>query len=66
MCQGTAGQAKTLELSPPEKLGSHHVTEHFDCGEASIDDYLQNKALKAQEAKHAMVSVCPFQFTRMT
>jgi len=63
MCQGTAGQAKTLELSPPEKLGSHHVTEHFDCGEASIDDYLQNKALKAQEAKHAMVYVVCFKDT---
>lgn len=63
MCQSTSSQAKALELSPPEKLGPHHVTVHFDCGEPSIDDYLQNKAFKAQEAKHAMVYVVCFKGT---
>ena len=63
MCQRTSSQTKALELSPPEKLGSHHVTDHFDCGELSVDDYLQNKALKAQEAKHAMVYVVCFKGT---
>lgn len=53
-----------MELSPPEKLGSHHLTGHFNCGEPSIDEYLRNKALKAQEAKYAMVYVVCFKGTQ--
>ncbi len=63
MCQESVNKTKTLELSPPEKLGKHHVTALFECGEPSVDDYLKNKALKAQEAKHAMVYVVCFKGT---
>ncbi|POA82535.1 hypothetical protein C1882_21880 [Pseudomonas sp. FW305-E2] len=63
MRQETAFQAEALELSPPEKLGSHHVTANFDCNEPSINDFLRSKALKAQDAKHAMVYVVCFKGT---
>ncbi|MNJ46468.1 hypothetical protein D3C77_415980 [compost metagenome] len=65
MRQETVSKTKTLELSPPEKLGKHHITDQFECGEASIDDYLRNKALKAQDAKHAMVYVVCFKDTNV-
>lgn len=65
MRQETASKTKALELSPPEKLGKHHVTNQFECGEASIDEYLRSKALKAQEAKHAMVYVVCFKGTNI-
>ncbi|WP_225917302.1 GNAT family N-acetyltransferase [Pseudomonas farsensis] len=63
MRQETACPTEALELSPPEKLGSHHVTDKFNCNEPSINDYLWSKALKAQNAKHAMVYVVCFKGT---
>lgn len=61
----TSGTTETLELSPPEKLGSHHITSSFDCGVASINDYLHLVALKSQEAKHAIVYVICFKGTNI-
>lgn len=52
-----------MELTPPTKLESHHVTTTFDCGEPSVNEYLYNKALKAQQAKHAVVYVVCFKGT---
>lgn len=63
MRQEAAGKTKTLELSPPEKLNSRHITSNFDCGEASIDNYIRDKALGSQAAKHAMVYVVCFKGT---
>lgn len=63
MREETSGPTKTLELTAPEKLGSHHVTDSFDCGEQSINDYLKNRALKAHQAKHAIVYVVCFKGT---
>ncbi|MFJ3468204.1 hypothetical protein ACIPO9_05745 [Pseudomonas sp. NPDC090203] len=63
MREETARKAKALELSPPEKLNALHITDDFDCGEASINEYLRAKALKAQQAKHAMVYVVCFKGT---
>jgi hypothetical protein len=65
MRQETACKAETLELSPPQKLDANHVADQFESGEASIDDYIRNKALKAQQAKHAMVYVVCFKGTRV-
>lgn len=59
-----SSQTEALELSPPEKLGSHHLTDEFDCGEQSINEYLRQKALKAQDAKHAVVYVVRFKNTQ--
>jgi predicted GNAT family N-acyltransferase len=63
MRQETVSETETLELSPPEKLGKHHVTNLFDSGVMSIDDYLRTKAIKAQDAKHAVVYVVCFKGT---
>lgn len=63
MRQETAGKTKTLELSPPEKLNAQHITDKFDCGEASINNYIRDKALDSQAAKHAMVYVVCFKET---
>ena len=63
MHRETSGPTETLELSPPERLGSHHITSEFDCGELSINDYLQSSALKSQEAKHTVVYVVCFKGT---
>ncbi|POD67257.1 hypothetical protein BKM07_17925 [Pseudomonas syringae group genomosp. 3] len=52
-----------MELSPPEKLAHHHITDKFECNEPSINEFLRTKALKAQEAKHAMVYVVCFKGT---
>lgn len=46
-----------VALSAPEKLNSTHDLSYFHCGEPSIDEYLQRKALRAQEQKHAAVYV---------
>lgn len=46
-----------VELSKPEKLNSLHDLSDFYCGEPSIDEYLQRKALRAQDNKHAVVYV---------
>ncbi|WP_296261402.1 MULTISPECIES: hypothetical protein [unclassified Pseudomonas] len=65
MRQEIACKAETLELSPPEKLEESHVADQFESGEDSIDDYIRNKALKAQQAKHAMVYVVCFKDTNI-
>lgn len=46
-----------MELSKPERLNATHDLTGFHCGEQSIDEYLQRKALRAQEQKHAVVYV---------
>jgi len=46
-----------LELTVPEKLTKTHDLSGFECGEKSINDYLVLQAIKAQEAKQAVVYV---------
>ncbi|WP_426235368.1 hypothetical protein [Pseudomonas sp. TWP3-2] len=58
MSSQTSRTSKTLELTAPEKLNGRHILEQFECGEASINDYLQKQAHKAQAAKQAVVYVC--------
>ncbi|WP_225920019.1 hypothetical protein [Pseudomonas vanderleydeniana] len=57
MSAKTPGKAKTLELSAPQRLDEQHDLSNFDCAENSINEYLFNKAHKAQAAKHAVVHV---------
>lgn len=57
MREETSRQAQTLELSPPQRLNGLHDVSHFDCGQPSINEYLQSRALKAQAAKHAVIYV---------
>jgi GNAT superfamily N-acetyltransferase len=35
-------------LSPPEPLSADHALDAFECGEASLDDWLKRRALKNQ------------------
>jgi GNAT superfamily N-acetyltransferase len=35
-------------LSAPEPLSAHHVLDAFECGEASLDDWLKKRAVKNQ------------------
>ena len=60
MREEAAGKAETLALSAPQVLNRLHDLSQFDCGETSINSYLWDKALKAQEAKHAVVYVTCF------
>ncbi|MGE7993391.1 GNAT family N-acetyltransferase [Pseudomonas sp. NPDC089554] len=64
MREEAVGQAQALALSAPQKLDERHDLTRFDCGEASINGYLRDKALKAQQAKHAVVYVTCFHGTR--
>jgi hypothetical protein len=36
--------------SPPEPLSPDHALDGFECGEASLDDWLKRQALKNQAA----------------
>ncbi len=38
----------SFHLSPPAPLTSEHVLDAFQCGEPSLDDWLQRRALKNQ------------------
>ncbi|NQD55618.1 GNAT family N-acetyltransferase [Pseudomonas sp. CM25] len=60
MREEAAGKAEALALSAPQVLNADHDLGQFDCGEASINSYLWDKALKAQHAKHAVVYVSCF------
>lgn len=60
MREETAGQAEALELTAPQVLNISHDLKRFDCGEPSINSYLWEKALKAQQAKHAVIYVTCF------
>lgn len=57
MRQGPPGETETLELRAPEKLNATHDLSQFECGELSINHYLQKRALDAQQNKHAVVFV---------
>jgi GNAT superfamily N-acetyltransferase len=37
-----------VDLSPPEPLADHHLLAPFDCGVASLDDWLKRRALANQ------------------
>ncbi|PZW86282.1 acetyltransferase (GNAT) family protein [Pseudomonas sp. 2848] len=65
MREETAGKTKALELTAPRKLEAFHLLDQFESGEASIDAYLRNQALKAQLAKHAVVYVTCFKGTSL-
>jgi GNAT superfamily N-acetyltransferase len=60
MREEAAGKAEALALSAPQVLNKFHDLSRFDCGEASINSYLLDKALKAQHAKHDVVYVTCF------
>lgn len=60
MREEAVGKAQALELSAPQILNTSHDLSCFDCGEASINSYLWEKALKAQQGKHAVVYVTCF------
>lgn len=64
MRQGSSGKTQTLELSPPERLTPDHEISLFDCGDRSINDYLQKRAMEAQRARHAVVYVACVKGTR--
>jgi len=64
MREEAAGKAEALELSAPQILDTFHDLSQFDCGEASIDGYLRDRALKAQHSKHAVVYVTCFKGTQ--
>ncbi|MDV9031447.1 hypothetical protein Q7C30_004925 [Pseudomonas sp. RAC1] len=64
MREEAAGKAQTLGLSAPCRLEEQHDVRQFDCGEASINQYLWDKALDAQRARHAVVYVTCFKGTR--
>ncbi len=57
MPTSTSRKAQTVELRAPEKLNDEHILDEFDSGVASINDYLQRQARKAQAAKQAVVYV---------
>ncbi|WHS58742.1 hypothetical protein [Pseudomonas sp. G2-4] len=57
MPASTSRKAQTVELRAPEKLNDEHILDEFDSGVASINDYLQRQARKAQAAKQAVVYV---------
>lgn len=57
MSASTSRKAQTVELRAPEKLNDDHILDEFDSGVASINDYLQKTARKAQAAKQAVVYV---------
>lgn len=42
--------AETLGLTAPERLNDTHDSSLFDCGEASINDFLQRRARTTQHA----------------
>ena len=37
-----------MTVSAPEPLAAHHVVEQFDCGTASLNDWLKKRALRNQ------------------
>lgn len=63
MLNSTAQPAQALELTAPVKLNDQHILDQFDSGNASIDNYLQKMARKAQAAKHSAVYVSCFKGT---
>lgn len=63
MREETAGEAEALELTAPCRLEAFHVVDLFESGEATIDAYLRQKALKAQVARHTVVYVTCFKGT---
>jgi len=38
----------SLQLSTPEPLGADHLLNEFECGEATLDEWLQRRALANQ------------------
>ena len=36
----------TVKYSPPQRISSEHILENFDCGEASLNDWLKKRAVK--------------------
>lgn len=37
-------------ITPPEKIGSQHNLEFFDCGEPLLDDWLRRRALRNENS----------------
>jgi GNAT superfamily N-acetyltransferase len=46
-----------MALSRPEPLEAHHVLTEFDCGQASLNDWLSNHARQSQSAGSARTFV---------
>lgn len=63
MSTRSTGTPNEVALSAPVKLNEKHDLSKFDCGEASINDFLHKMARRAQEQKHAIVYVSCFSGT---
>jgi GNAT superfamily N-acetyltransferase len=50
--------AQTAEISPPCALGKHHDLTKFSCGKPPLDDWLRQRALKAEGATARTYVVC--------
>lgn len=55
------GQGITLQFGQPEPLSGSHRLDHFDCGEAALDDWLKRRAMVNQSsgASRSFVVVDP-------
>lgn len=60
----TVSNARSLELTAPEKLNDFHILDGFECGEQSIDDFLHKKARLNQLKGQAAVYVACVKGTR--
>ncbi len=38
----------TLQLTAPQPLATHHLVDHFSCGEATLDEWLKRRAMANQ------------------
>lgn len=48
----------SLTLSAPEPVGPHHDLSTFGCGKPALDDWLRNRALKAEARSARTYVVC--------
>ncbi len=46
------------ELSPPEPLAAHHLLDAFDCGQPSLNDWLQRRSAQNQLSGASRTFVC--------
>lgn len=47
-----------MKVTPPELIKSDHDLKEFDCGNATLNDWLKNKALKNQDKYSKTRVVC--------
>ncbi len=56
---------RRLIFTPPAPLSSNHLVEHFDCGKASLNDWLIRHARQAQASGSAKTFVAANQENRV-